>query len=127
MPLYDFECPACDYRFEMMLKHAELVEMNYTQSCRECGKWALYVPTVGAIHTLATHFRGTGISYGEDYVDENLCDPRTRTPTVVTSLNHKRRLLKEYGLYEKGENAARAKALKRRVSVTVRKPSGQAA
>jgi predicted nucleic acid-binding Zn ribbon protein len=122
MPIYEYLC-GNDHVTEFVCKFHEREE---TIPCRQCNKWGLLRISKPTIHTLSTHFAGTGMSYGDDYLDENLCDPTTRKPMVVTSLNDKRRKLKAAGLYEKGTLPARTKALKRAVSV-YHKPSGQAA
>jgi hypothetical protein len=118
LKLRDFECQFCGEQFEALHEdHQAVLCSNGHVSNR-----LISAPTV---HTLSTHFRGTGISFGGDVYDENLCDPATRKPVPVTSLRDKQRKLKQFGLYEKGAHKGREKALKRSHSVYV-KSSGTA-
>jgi hypothetical protein len=117
--LREFRCGDCE------TVHEHLDDADTRQIACDCGGVAERIISAPTIHTLSTHFRGTGISYGGDVYDENLCDPATRKPVPVTSLRDKQRKLKQFGLYEKGAHKGREQALKRRHSVHMR-PSGTA-
>jgi DNA-directed RNA polymerase subunit RPC12/RpoP len=117
--LREYRCLDCE------TVHEHLDDADTRQIACDCGGVAERIISAPTIHTLSTHFRGTGVSYGGDYVDENLCDPRTREPVRITSLNDKKRKLKQFKLYEKGAHKGREQALKRRHSVHMR-PSGTA-
>jgi hypothetical protein len=118
--LREFRCGDCE------TVHEHLDDADTRQIACDCGGVAERIISAPTIHTLSTHFSGTGMSYGGDYVDENLCTKDTREPIRITSLNHKKRVMKELGLFEKGTHKGREKALKRSHSVYV-KSSGTAA
>lgn len=96
MPMYQYECTA-GHEFE---DFRPMSERGRKVRCT-CGKYARKVVTACAIHTLETHLRGTrGIQTACDgsYVDDNLFDRRTGKAPVVTSLKHKRELMKAKGV-----------------------------
>lgn len=109
--IYDYECDACG-----RLAPDTLVEGDVPQIACACGQPMTRIISMPAIHTIETHLRGqretTG--YGGEYFDENLMGQDDTEPVRVKSLAHKKQLLKERGLYEKGEHPGRVKAHKRR-------------
>ena len=62
MPLYEYECPHCNHRFELIQRFSD----PPAETCVACGK--------GPIHKLlsapAVHFKGTGW-YVTDYAKKN--------------------------------------------------------
>jgi len=113
MPMYDFECPG---------GHCEIVVRDIDRRddlyrCQECGLEMERVPSMPTIHTVATHaksFKGKNACDGQGYYDYNLRDRRTGKVPYITSLDQKRRLLKEKGLEEVGDDMTLPGAAKRR-------------
>lgn len=68
MPLYEYQCDACDCRFEVIQKYSDAP----VDVCRECGK--------GPVHRLlsspAIQFKGSGW-YVTDYAKKGTTDPTT--------------------------------------------------
>jgi hypothetical protein len=94
--VFDYECPDCGI-FEVLVK-------GYVreQNC-ECGKVAPKVISTPAIHNLETHLKGTNLldSHG-GYFDHNLRDRKTGEAPYITSLEQKKKILKERGYTEVG-------------------------
>ncbi|HUT59106.1 MAG TPA: zinc ribbon domain-containing protein [Phycisphaerae bacterium] len=109
-----------DYQCQNGHIHEQIVYNDErATTCKTCGAEAGRIISLPAIHTLETHFRGSRETNAHDgsYYDENLMKPHTNEPVLVKSMAHKRQLLKERGLYEKGESPARTKAQKKTVYV----------
>lgn len=92
-------------------------------SCPDCHRRATRIISAPTIHTLETHLRGVrdpDIKVNQDgsYQDPNIYDRARDEFPVITSLKHKKETLKRLGLYEKGDAPGRAKAAKKRVTVS---------
>lgn len=105
MPLYEYQCGACNGWAE---KISAVDARPNSIKCPSCGGRAQYSISMPVVQTLATHMRGVkGIESGCDgsYLDENICDPKTGRPTVIRSKGHKMEMLKQYGLHMKEESS----------------------
>lgn len=103
MPMYEYECVKCAAWAE---KYCSFDARPKSIVCPACGGRATHSISMPVVQTLATHMRGvTGIEMGTDgsYVDENICHPKTGEPTLIRSKEHKKQMLKQYGLYQKEE------------------------
>lgn len=97
MPIYEYRCEKCGQEQNTI---AKVGERPKSVGC-PCGARARYHFSTPIIHTLSTHMMGAqGMKIGGDgsYVDYNLVDPATGKPAVITSLDQKKRLMKEKGL-----------------------------
>jgi len=62
MPLYEYECPSCGHRFELIQRFAD----PPAETCVACG----HRPVHKLISAPAVHFKGTGW-YVTDYAKKN--------------------------------------------------------
>lgn len=106
MPLYEFECDACGYTEDVLRKIDERDNHVECVACHGAMARGLTRPT---IHTVSTHLMGTNVGDGQGYFDHNLRDRRTGKIPYVTDLGQKRKLLKERGLFEYGNDLPVAK------------------
>jgi putative FmdB family regulatory protein len=119
MPMYEYQCPAG----HGMTAVRKIDERNDPMTCG-CGKVMERAISLPTIHTINTHLRGTNIGDGMGYFDSNLRDRRTGKVPYVTDLGTKRKLLKERGLFEYGNELPAAKQrqeterLNKRVSIS---------
>jgi len=112
MPIYEFLCPCGDVK--MIVRD---IDRRDDQLRCDCGLEMDRVPSMPVIHTVATHaksFKGKNACDGQGYYDYNLRDRRTGKVPYITSLDQKRKLLKEKGLEEVGDDMTLPGAAKRR-------------
>lgn len=108
MPIYVYECDQ-NHRQERFLPVSEYMQQI---RCLHCGKKAQQIITLPAIHTLGTFSQDildADVQRTRDpgdgsYFDPNIVNPKTGKPERITSKGQRERLLKQAGLYEKGES-----------------------
>ena len=121
MPVYPFTCTECGRDEEVIRKVDARDDFLECIACHGRMDRGMTLPTV---HTINTHLRGTNLGDGMGYVDTNLTDRRTGRAPYITDLSQKRKLLKERGLFEYGNDLPAAKQrdeaerLSKRVSIS---------
>jgi hypothetical protein len=101
---------------EVEMKVREIDRRDDQLRCK-CGLEMDRQMSAPVIQTVATHargFKGKNACDGQGYYDYNLTDRATGKPPYITSLDQKRRLLKEKGLEEVGDDMSLPGAEKRR-------------
>lgn len=114
LKLRDFRCDGCGHVHELLTDSSD--DKRYI-AC-DCGGTAERIISMPAVHTLENHMRGTGEGHGGEYLDYDLMDRKTGAPARITSVRQKERLLKERGLFIKGEHPNRKRWAKRPHSVS---------
>lgn len=104
MPVYEYECGAG----HGMSAVRKIVERDDPVTCG-CGERMKRIVSMPTIHTVNTHLRGTKLGDGMGYYDSNLRDRRTGKVPYITSMDQKRKLLRERGLFEYGNELSAAK------------------
>jgi putative FmdB family regulatory protein len=119
MPLYEYMCPAG----HGVTAVRKIDERNDPMVCG-CGDEMERLLSLPTIHTVNTHLIGTNIGDGTGYFDSNLRDRKTGKIPYISDMGQKRKLLKERGLFEYGNDLPAAKQrdererLNKRVSIS---------
>ena len=114
LKLYDYECSECGVFERLVEGYIRRVECD-------CGRIAHKIISAPRIHDLNNHMKGTDLldSHG-GYFDHNLRDRKTGKAPYITSLEQKKRILKERGFYEVGPtDVSRDKERGKRKRVTI--------